>query len=1081
MKKAIAIVLAGILFISAILIFPVSEESALPTPADVFAAERTFENGEDGRIAAVADFDVDEVLDGQAARGGFILAPTMLGARGIDTLSSFVLRSPDDFGVGEPLISIAGQPAPTILREDNRTFVITPAVPLTPNSVYVFTLGREDGEDISWAFQTDVLLEITGTLPRNQAVNVPVRTGIEITFSFGSNDISEDFSIYPHVDGNFIRRDNTSIFVPRTPLAYGTIYTVRVRGIEFSFETEPEPGVRLRDRWDVSVQFSNVYVEFPSFAAPVVHFWLSHSRQHDRMRPAIDMNIYRFNDLDGAISAVNRLAGAPFWSHFAAGLYVVDTSVLTRVSSDTITERQDGDHWNESYTLPYLPVGFYVLNAVVGGEISSQIILQITDTAVQVIADESRALVWVNDMHTGAAAAAARVTVGDELFVATDYGIAVVERDVAIGSHILVEVNGMESVVFAHHGGFQHFWGWFDWGVWDDDFGWGGGFARRPLPGMSHHSSNNQYWTALQLDRTLFQRNDTVNLWGFVQNRRNPQTEINHVTAVLTEQRWWWWDYDGVGNDTLLRQNIPVMYGSYNAEINLPHLSPGSYEIAVFHGDVLLSSIFFSVMDYVTPPYRMVVSADRAAAFVGEEITFTASTQFFEGTPVPDLSITHDFWTWELTPLPGGRRTAVTDSEGNITVTAETRAADSRVQGERHLTFAAEATLPEIGWVHQTADVRVFVNDIHTRPRAFRDGADATLSIETHSIDLTRLNDGSADGWSDFLGEPTLGQVFNVQIYEVWWEPVRSGQFYCHVTRELVNRYRHVRRQAHLQNFSMTSGADGVASHDFTVPNTERRSYEARITTTDGNGRNIRHTVFIGRNFESFFQRADDDRIFLYGGNNEGYNIGDRVELTIMRGTEPVTTGNFLFVVVQGGIMSYHIGSNPLELEFTERHVPNAQVFAYHFNGHIFNSGGQMSHRLRFNPTEREILISVETCSEAYRPGDTPTFTVTTTDLNGNPIAANVNISLVDEALFALMDYNVDTLGMLYGNVRDELRFSLATHVTFVSEGVENQALYGGGLFSRQLRTDVGLAHNFAMGAPAVAEVAEESAEMEWA
>jgi hypothetical protein len=211
MKKAIAIFLAGVLFISAIFVFPWgAEDSTIPLPIaqDVFAAERTFEeNGGGGRVASLADFDVDEVLDGHAARSGYVLAPTMMGARGIGTLSLFVLRSPEAYGVGGPTISISGQVAPSVVREDNSTFVITPAVPLTPNSVYVFTLAREGAEDISWAFQTDVLLEITGTLPRNQAVNVPVRTGIEVTFSFGEHDISEDFSIYPHVDGRFIRRD----------------------------------------------------------------------------------------------------------------------------------------------------------------------------------------------------------------------------------------------------------------------------------------------------------------------------------------------------------------------------------------------------------------------------------------------------------------------------------------------------------------------------------------------------------------------------------------------------------------------------------------------------------------------------------------------------------------------------------------------------------------------------------------------------------------------------------------------------------------------------------------------------------
>jgi hypothetical protein len=1050
MKKIIAIVMAGVLFFTAVFIFATRNEDApVLEPMELYASERIF--GEFDEDEVIEDppeplpFDVSEVIEGQAERGGYILAPVLFGLSGVDTLSPFVLRTPSEYEA-LPQILIDGQEQPTVVREDEKTFIVTPAIPLTANSVYVFRLAREDN-DITWAFQTAKRFEVVSTLPRNQATNVPVRTGIEISFSYGEEiNISDDFNIDPHAEGNFIYRGATTIFTPASALKHGTIYTVTTQGVSFSFETAPAPQTSAWRDWNSRLHFSTNYVEFPTFAAPTVHYWLNYQR--DRGRPSIQFDVYRINDRASAIEAVNKLAGAPHWSHFSQNDFLVDVKNLTRVSSTTVNERQiDESQWNESFTLPNnLPAGFYVLDAKPSDTAESrQIIIQITDLAVQVIADEEKALVWVNHMNNGRPVANTRVfdATANKTYEATSYGIAVVERELASSEHLIVSAGNSEAVVFIHPQMFQHFWHWdsfSSWGIHDD---WDDGWSPRSLSGWwnpwGSTAAHNQYWTALQLDRTLFQRNDTLSLWGFVQNRRQKEN-ISHITAVLTEQSWWgrgWWG-EADEKDPLHRQNISVQNGAYSAEINLPHLDPGSYQIEIFHGDISISSTFFTVMDYVKPPYQMTASADKVAIFAGQEVNFTARTEFFEGTPVPDLEISYDFWGSNLTTP--NRNSAKTNIHGVMERSARPTVSGT-AQGQRTMTFSAEATLPEIGWVYEQASVRVFINDITVRPRASRDGANATLSVDAYNITLDRLNDGTAEHGGDFLCAPKAGQRVAVQIVEIYWEKIRDGEFYCHVKREVVPRYRYERRENNIERFEITTNAEGFAERKFTVPDRDRRSYEARLTTTDGNGRTISHNVFIGRDWTGFFNQANDTRLFLDGANPEGYDIGDAVELTVMRGDERVQQGNFLFVVVQGGILSYHIGKNPLELTFTAQHVPNAQVFAYHFNGHTYNTGGGMAQRLRYNPAHKNLVINISTDKESYRPGETPTFTITTTDENGNPKAANVNISLVDEALFALMNYTVDTLEMLYRNIDDNLKVSMATHRTFVSDGIE--FLYG--------------------------------------
>ena len=978
----------------------------------------------------------------QPARDGYTLVPTMFGHQGIDILSTFVLQTPYQTQVGAPPppISIDGQPLPTITMEAADIFTITPALPLTPHAMYTLRLSRIGMADITWAFQTAPIFEITAHFPRHQSVNVPVTSTIEFYFSLpvSETDIADFFHIYPPVAGTFKHMDNRGIFMPESPLAYAQIYTVTVnQGIQhsathatlatshsFQFETALPPGAN--DQQPIHhtiVNFHNTYVEFPTFAQPSVFFWLAHNERV--ALPEVTMSLYHIYDTSLAIQAILRTTNHDFWAQTWRGQNNLSTHDLTRIMSTNIRPALH-TYWGEEFTIPsYLEPGFYLLQATVGDN-TSQMFVQITDLAVQVIADQAMTIVWANDMHTGGPTIGALVespTTGTKATTG-EYGIAILETSIAQGEYIIVTApTGMETVVFVGWQNHQHFRTTTEW---EPMRTWGWGWA--PSQG------NAQYWGVLQLDRTIFQRDDTIHIWGFLQSR-NMVPDAGFVTAIITSQNWW-----DTYRDPLVRQNIPITNGVYNGAIALPHLDPGTYELAIYHNGVATGSIFFTVQDYVTPPYRLQITASAPAIFLGESITFTASTAFFEGTPVPDLQLAYDFWGWELR-VPT-HSTARTNQEGTITRTITPTLSNVSAQGDRTLSFSAEATLPEIGWVREQANTRVFVNDIHVNPRGSRTGQNATLSLDIHNITLERLNNGTATHWGDFLCTPVAGQAAQVRIYEIYWEPVRIRERYCPIRREMVPVNRYERRERFLESFSLTTDSNGHATRDFQVPDNRHRSYEARVTTTDGNGRTITHQVFLGRDWTSFHDNTWNEGMHLYGARpaDEGYHIGDLVELTVYLDDAPLTQGNFLFVVASGNILSYHIGTNPLTFTFGPEHMPNARVFAYHFNGHIYTSGGTMNQRIHFNNSQQTLDLAIDMCQNTYRPGDEATISVTVTCQAGNPVVGSVNISIVDEALFALMDYQVDTLAALYMQVPDSLRTSVATHRTFISQGIPDDA-----------------------------------------
>jgi hypothetical protein len=610
--------------------------------------------------------------------------------------------------------------------------------------------------------------------------------------------------------------------------------------------------------------------------------------------------------------------------------------------------------------------------------------------------------------------------------------------------YLIITSSDGKSCLWLHTHGFNP-WGWHDWG-WHGrgGFGWGSDIV-----------ANDRYWTTLQLDRTLFKRDDTVSFFGFAQDRRGVE-ELNNLTITLT--RGFRWGHFGA-RDILHRQVIPVQNGTYSGEINLPNLDPGSYNIIVNHGDIVLGSIFFSVREYVKPPYTINVTADRVAALAGETVTFDITAEFFDGTPVSSLDVSYSLFGWQLDTSGFGK--ATTDINGSISVMERIRP-QAGAQGEGGLWFETEATLPEMGLTYNSVHVRIFINDIDVSARATRTDGNATLTVDVNTITLDRLNNGTAAHYQDYLDTPVSGKQLSVGIYRVYFIKTEIGTYYDFIEKRNMPLYRYDRREERIDSFNITTNQSGTATHEFTVPDREHESYIAKISTTDGNGRRIEQSTFIGRDFSHFFHFAGSNEYYLDGAL-DSYEIGQDVTLTVMRDTESVNRGGFLFVNMQDGIQSFHAGSNPYKFTFSSHHVPNVTVMAYYFDGYRYHSDGwRMNAHIRYDFSANDLSIDIKQDKDVYRPGDTCTITVSVSDKNGNPVQTNLNISIVDEALFALQDYRVDTLNSLYSFVNSGLRYTHATHRFYVP-GDANEAE-----FERLQRRD------YAMAAP-VADAAGEA------
>jgi len=960
-------------------------------------------------------------LSGEAAalKDGYTLVPTLYSTTGVDVSSSFILTTPDESSLEEVIdsMSIDGQPMPDIAHSGAKEFTITPVMALTSNSLYVFRLQREGKPDISWAFQTAKKFQITSSYPHNEATNVPRNSGIEITFSdAGYTPIDMFFSISPNVKGRFEYHKTTAVFVPDR-LAYRTVYTVTIKaGIKleatgeqlltdyvFAFETEPEPEYKPPQKvYYEYMNFSSTYIELPTLEAPSFGYRIYRTSGYPMPNPRV--NVYKFGSNESAVEAIRKLRNVPGWAWYAAQDYRVSTTGLRSVMSFGALDYYDID--NGMLSLPdKLSQGFYLIDSTLG-DLHEQMVIQINDLPVQVIADNTQTLVWVNDIGAGGASASATVhdAKNGRTYKANSDGVAVIDR--------ALESDGSEQLTVTSLNGKTCVWLYtpvYNYYYYGGYWGYGGG--------------SEAYWTALQLDRTLFKRDDTVSFFGFVQDRRNNE-EIANVTAVLTMG----YGYGRYGSiDVLHKQVVPVQNGTYSDEIALPNLDTGYYCLTVYHGDIVLGSTYFQVKDYVKPPYKIDVAVDKKAVFADDTVTFTATAGFFEGTPVSNLDVSYRLSGYGLQTVGNGQGT--TDIDGGVTVSQKI-VPQENTQGQTALFFTVEATLPEIGRTTKSAYVRAFINDINVRAQATREKANASLTVDVNAITLDRLNNGTARHYYDYLDAPVAGKTMSVEIYRVYYEKTQTGSYYDYINKRSVPTYQYSHREQVIDNFNIVTDGNGTANKQFTVPDRLYESYFARVKCVDGNGRTITQNVYIGRDYSYYYDYANTNDYYL-DGVEDCYDIGEEVSLLLKRGTDTVTAGNFLFVDMQRGIQSYQAGRNPYIFKFGEQHIPNIYVYAYYFDGYRYQSSYNMRTVIRFDYSKNDLTLTAVTDQDSYKPGDMCSIIVTAEDRNGNPKIASVNVSIVDEALFALQDYNVYTLASLYRTLSAGLKFAVATHRTY--------------------------------------------------
>ena len=993
----------------------------------------------------------------ESAKDDFSLVPVSGTTSSADPEGAWLFTTPEPM-TAEAVVGrlhIDNQPPVEVIQIGEREFTIIPTIPLSSNTLYRFRFQAEGQDARTWVFQTGRRFRISSVFPAQSAVGVPVNSGIEITFSediFAQEshvDMADYFEISPAVSGSFEYHKDTAVFMPEK-LDDGTVYTVTVRGgitslvsgrsIEedtvFSFETAQKQ--EENEEEDVSLWFSSVYEELPSTRPAGVDCYIYDS---ERQTASPSVSVYTFASDNEAVETVRKLQEIPYWSCVRSGdAQVIDTSKMERVMEFTPEALPTCE--SVRITLPEkLSQGFYLLEMNYRDAVE-RMVIQISDLPVQVVADDKKTLVWVNSSKTGKPVSDARVTDPEsgKDCLSDENGIAVLERSGSAVSCLEITTKEDRCIWIAE-----------DYG--DRDLSYQG------------RGDRDDYWTVLQLDRTLFQKSDTLNLWGFAR-ARDGAAEVDAVTAVVCRGYWW-----GGSREILQKEVFSVENGVYTGSIQLPALGAGSYCITVYKDNydeengVVLGQSYFEVQEYQKPSYTLENSADKTAVFAGDAVQFSAKAGFFEGTPVPELDVSYRVWNSDGQNVVQGR--GVTNESGVFTLeTTAPTASEEFVGLSTNMNFEAEATLPELGRISDFSSVRVFQRDVAMKAEAEQEKGKAKVKVKLNRVDLERLNDKTAVSYDDYLGEAAVDRQVQAEVYRTYWEEIKEGTYYDYIEKKTRPRYRYEQREQRIKTFTVTTNGEGEAEQEFTLPNRSDEDYYVKLTCTDFAGRTVTKKQYLWTNHWRYSPYEQNN--YYLEGTKDSYGLDDEISVSLRRGAETVRTGKTLFVTAQRGILDYRAEGNTYHGTFSAENVPNVYLYAYYFDGACYQSGYSMYHNLRFDYEDNGLQLTVQPDRESYLPGDACNLVISAADKDGNPKLADINISVVDEALLKLQDYEVHTPEELYRSVASGIVVSKATHRTAAGYNHEEGDTAGGGSAGAALK-------NAASAEMAVADAAEDA------
>lgn len=959
----------------------------------------------------------------------FELTASAADAAGINSDSTFILKSTADIDESavEKYLSVEPRVEIKINKTSTYTFEITPKEKLPENKVFAVKIeaGPIADKPFSWAYQVKAPFQIISTLPRDKGTSVPLNSGIEVTFNRENIINPESYlEISPRVSGRFEVHRNILVFVPTQELQPETIYTVTVKKgakIGGSDDTLQEDKVFRFETSDKSQGYPSAYFSFDKL------FW----EFKPNTEPAFEVGyyslpntanlpakVYRFDNVNDFIGAYNNsLIRDNGWSRFSRYKPYQAPDDKKVFEGNLSIENQLGVRF---VRIPkQLDEGYYLFNIVVDNK-PRQAWFQVTKTANYLAVTGTQSMVWLRSLDGGQPISNAEVAFeGKTLGKTNSDGVAQFNTPDAL-------VSKLDDNSYQYSSEPPYFY------IVKDQ----GRDLAIPIEsrygGFSKITPPDQWWDYLSLDKTIYQPNDILRFWGIVRQRNGTDVKGEEITMQLSDPFWYG---TSPGDITVYSQTKATISDFYTVtgEMSFAGLKPGLYQLSMKRGNEVIISENVSVETYIKPAYRLILTPDKNAVFAGDSVNFKVQGEFFDGTPVSNLSVKYQGY---LNGQIQGSVKLNRDGEGTFNVKT------SYIQDRywpKYLSITVSPAVSEEGEIAESNSVLVFGPNINLSANQSQSNDRAKFDLKLRKIVLEKVQKGQPFWVQDnYLGNPVPGHPINVEVIQITHKTVETGKGYDIINKVTYPIYTYSREEKSIRKDIVTTNGNGDAS--FEQPLEKEKSYKIIFTTQDQNGRLVQTERWAWGGSISTFSYYDSQGIILKNldDNKSDYKLGEKIRLQAQdnAGNELKSgSRNFMFYKVVGGIKAYNISDNPnFEDTFKDEYIPNVNMVGVWFSGNRFHDSWPIN--LSFASEDKRLDIAVKRNKDRYKPGEEVNLSIEVKDKDGRPKEAEVNIAALDEAVFTLNPEEKDITNDLYKDTFTSL-LTRSSHLTPLESGAE--------------------------------------------
>ena len=837
----------------------------------------------------------------------------------------------------------------------------------------------------------------------------------------------------------------------------------------FSFQTQSEEEKNANYNY---FGFNKIMYNFKSTDMPVLNVYSSDYYT----RNEIAVNVYSYADVESLKKDVMKYNEIPPWASRSPGKIVFEKQALKKeLSFKTTVKSVKEPIWREYIVFPtQMSEGYYLVEVQAENGKTYWAHVQVNDMVVYIIKDKSSSLIWVNDSITGKPLEGVTIrTDGTQPGQTGGDGVAVLkDNQVLQGStgsnkyqnykYYTLEAPGRAAFLAMASNADRYYYGYGSWfqespntrywsylyldrGVYlpDDvirfwglvkprgqDYGGsvggadGAGVGKNSLSGGAAEGGKGS---------ASAERKVAVELVKYTYNRYSTEKSV------------------------LESKELPLSdLGTFSGEIGFSNLNPGGYSMVLRIGEDVIEQMYISINKYTKPAYKIEATSDKDAIMIGEQTVFNVQASFFEGSPVSGLAMNYKAYSYygssDYLKQFGGKLTCGKDGSATLVYAPQPLSTNRSIDWRPfYINVNFENAAAEEQYVIANKSVLFFPRDVMIEARgeikavqgnnrniAYIELASNKIDVEKYRKMEERMREGNAHEFKgtfeDMFRGPEYKTTVRIRLFETYYKREPAGSYYDYINKVKRDYY------TYSEITGMIGEADcitegGKALCELPIEGfSENKSYYAEISAEDSQGRAVK--------FRSYLFRSSYNP-YYYGmyGDGKYYEIkeetkrtkfvlGDAVLLYIAENGKKFKVpknGRTLFITLKNGLKKYEVKeSSGFAANFSEDLIPNAFVRAVYFDGANVYGAGEFC--LYYDYTEKELSINVRPEAKSvasgvsgadarFRPGGAVSLDIEVKDKSGNPCEAEVSLSVVDEAFFALFNQQVNTAGGVYNYV----------------------------------------------------------------